>query len=206
MRQRNVNVWITVFVIVLFASACTSLKRFAYEGYKRDEWQKPEEVVAALQIKPGSHVVDLGSGGGYFTFRLAEAAGDNGQVYAIDVDEGLLEFIEQTAKEKDFTNIKTVLAPENDPGLQANKVDLIFLCNTYHHLDNRVEYFKNTHKYLNPQGRVVIIEFTSGWLNTIGHGTATEEISTEMQQAGYELSSQFDFLEKQNFLVFQLRK
>lgn len=201
--QRIMSVWITVLLLLACLSACTSLKRFAYEGYKRDEWQQPDKVVTALQLKAGDKVADLGSGGGYFTFRLAEAVGDSGVVYAVDVDQGLLDYVKKTAEEKGYHNIKTVLAKTDDAGLPANTLDLIFVCNTYHHLQDKALYFSRLKQALNNSGRVAIIEFTSGWLKSIGHGTPTEKILSDMQQAGYGLQTQFEFLQKQNFLIFQ---
>jgi ubiquinone/menaquinone biosynthesis C-methylase UbiE len=189
---------------VVSLSACTSLKRFAYKGYKRDEWQQPDKVVDSLQINPGDQVADLGSGGGYFTFRLADAVGEAGIVYAVDVDQGLLDYVKETAGEKGYANIQTVLAVKDNTGLAADSVDLVFLCNTYHHLEDRAQYFSRLKPALKAGGRVAIIEFTSGWLKSIGHGTPTDEIVGEMQQAGYQLQTRFDFLEKQNFLVFSV--
>lgn len=179
------------------------MKRFAYKGYKRDEWQQPDKVVQSLQINPGDAVADLGSGGGYFTFRLADAVGETGIVYAVDVDKGLLEYVEKTAAEKGYQNIKLVRASEDNAGLMPDSVDLIFICNTFHHLEDREQYFATLKPMLKPGGRVAIIEFTKGWLKSIGHGTPTEVITTVMQAAGYELTTQYDFLEKQNFLIFQ---
>ncbi len=73
-----------ILPIILFflSTSCTSLKQWAYEGNVRDEWQHPEQVIKALKIRPGDHIADLGSGSGYFTFRLADAAGSTGKVYA----------------------------------------------------------------------------------------------------------------------------
>ena len=201
-RQRNTLLWAIVFVMISSASACTSLKRFAYDGYKRDEWQQPDRVVASLQLNIGDKVADLGSGGGYFTFRLADAVGASGMVYAVDVDQSLLDYVNKTAAEKGYENIETIRATNDDARLAAKSLDLIFVCNTYHHLQDRQRYFRDLKHALNDTGRGVVIDFTSGWLNSIGHGTETEEIVNELQQAGYELQAQFDFLDKQNFLIF----
>ena len=133
-QQHYLLVWVIVLFVFISGSACTSLKRFAYDGYKRDEWQQPDKVVASLQLKPGDKVADLGSGGGYFTFRLADAVGKSGVVYAVDVDQGLLDYLDKTAGEKGYTNIKTVRASKDQAGLAPVSVDLIFVCNTFHHI------------------------------------------------------------------------
>ena len=203
MRRQLFTVVILSVSFVFLLSACTSLKRFAYQGYKRDEWQQPNKVVASLHLKAGEQVADLGAGGGYFTFRLADAVGENGTVYAVDIDKGLLEYVEKSAREKGYHNIKIIQASEDDAGLPPDSVDLIFVADTYHHLSKRVDYFRRIKAALKDQGRVAIIDFTSGWLKSIGHGTPTQVIMDEMRQAGYRLQTQFDFLEKQNFLIFR---
>ena len=76
-------------LLILAFAGCTTLKRYAYEGFNRDKWQKPEEVIRALRIQPGQVVADLGSGSGYFTFRLARAVDPGGKVYAVDVEKGV---------------------------------------------------------------------------------------------------------------------
>ena len=78
-------------LLVLLAGGCNKLKRSAYDGFGRDGWQQPDRVIEALALEPGARVADLGAGGGYFTFRLADATGPDGLVYAVDVDPGMLE-------------------------------------------------------------------------------------------------------------------
>ncbi|WP_455205891.1 class I SAM-dependent methyltransferase [Kaarinaea lacus] len=202
MQQFSARLILLFCFLAVSLAACTSLKRFAYEGYKRDGWQQPLKVIESLEITEGSQVADVGAGGGYFTFKFAEAVGETGTVYAVDIDEGLLEYIAETAKEKQLANIKTVLATSETPKLPQGEIDLVFVCNTYHHLDERIAYFKNIHQFLQPTGRVAIIDFQKGWINSIGHGTETQTVVEEMQQAGFQLQQKFDFLEKQNFLLF----
>lgn len=194
-------------LILLFALAlagCTTLKRCAYEGINRDEWQKPEEVTRALDLKTGDHIADLGSGSGYFTFRLARAVGPRGKVYAVDVDEGLNQYIAGQARERGLTNIDVILANRDDPLLPPSGVDMIFSTNTYHFLENRTAYFANASKYLRPGGRIVIIDFNSRqWFDIFGaHYTPGDLIKSEMEKAGYTLQREFDLLPRQHFLVF----
>jgi len=174
----------------LFLAGCARLKQCAYEGVNRDDWQQPRKVIAALKIQPAAIVVDLGSGGGYFTFRLAEAAGQNGKVYAVDVDQDMVDLIAKTAKENAASNIEPILAKPNDPMLPKTGVDLIFTSNTYHHIDNRVAYFANLRRYLRPGGSVAIIDFDRrAWLEgLLRHYTPSEFIKREMEQAGYTLN------------------
>lgn len=191
-------------LVLLFCSACTTLKRCSYEGVNRDDWQQPNRVIRSLKIQSGAHIADLGSGGGYFTFRLARAVGPQGRVYATDVDNALNDYVRARAREQGLGNIEVVLAKYDDPSLPVRNVDLIFSSNTYHHIENRVGYFANAKKYLADDARIAIIEFNGrGWFQTLfGHHTPSEVIKQEMQAAGYRLTHEFDFLPKQSFLVF----
>ena len=203
-QQTSGRLRLSFLLAFLLLAGCTKLKQCAYEGVGRDEWQKPDEVIRSLAINPGDHVADLGSGGGYFTFRLAKAVGPSGKVYAVDVDKGLNDALAKRAKQDGFANVEVILARTDDPLLPKSGVDLIFTSNTYHHLTDRVKYFADAMKYLRPKGRVAIIEFNGkGWIESMpGHHTAKQVIVSEMKAAGYTLQKDFDFLPRQHFLIF----
>jgi arsenite methyltransferase len=191
-------------LLALGLASCTTLKRCAYEGINRNEWQKPEEVIRALTIQPGAKIADLGSGGGYFTFRLADAVGQGGKVFAVDIDEEMNRYIRDRAMAEARKNIEVILAKPDDPLLPESGVDLIFTVNTYHHIEERAKYFANAVKYLRPGGRLAIIDFNGkGWIESFGgHYTPSPVIKEEMEKAGYRPEREFDFLPRQYFLVF----
>ncbi len=194
----------TLIVLLITCAGGTDVKRWAYEGFDRDEWQHPEEVIQALTIKPEEQIADLGSGSGYFTFRLADAVGPSGQVYAVDIDADMNAHLAKRLQEKGYKNIEVMLAKPHDPGLPENGVDLIFSANTYHHLENRPSYFANARKYLRPNGRLAIIDFNGeGLLQQLsGHYTPSDVIQRELLEAGYALERELTFLPKQVFLIF----
>lgn len=191
-----------VALALLLAGGCTRWKRFAYEGFGRDEWQKPEEVVAALGLRPGDRVADLGAGGGYFTFRLADAVGASGRVFAVDVDEGLLGYVAERARDEGRANVEAVLAAYDAPRIPSPGVDLVFTCNTYHHIEDRSAYFARVRTALRPGGRVAVVDFTPEGAPFGAHGTTPETVVAELESAGYALVERLDFLERQSFLVF----
>ncbi|MBI2351819.1 MAG: class I SAM-dependent methyltransferase [Deltaproteobacteria bacterium] len=201
--QSQAPIWL---LGVFLLAGCTTLKRCAYQGFGRDEWQKPDEVIRSLKIKAGESVADLGSGSGYFTFRLARAIGPTGRVYAADIDAGLNEDIANRARAEGYTNIQTILARPDDP-LLRNGVDMIFLTNVYHYLHDRTAYFARAKQYLRPNGRVIIIDFNSKqWFDIFGgHYTPGDVIRREMEEAGYRLQEEFSFLPRQYFFVFSIR-
>jgi arsenite methyltransferase len=184
---------------------CTAWKRCAYEGADRDDWQKPDAVVAALGIQAGDRVADLGSGSGYFTRRLAGATGASGVVYAVDVDEEMNAYLSERLAEEGLTNVEVVLGGYDDPKLPDGEIDLVFTSNTYHHIENRPEYFRRLKRDLAPGGRVAVIEYdgTKGlFVRWMGHSTGKEIILTEMREAGYAVSEDLGMLERQSFVVF----
>lgn len=183
---------------------CGSFKRFLYEGAGRDDWQQPDQVVATLALSPGDQIADLGSGGGYFAYRFAAAVGVTGQVYALDVDESLLSYIERQAEKRELPQIKTVHIPQDGLGIPDGSVDMIFLSNVYHHLPDQTEYFRRAGSALRKGGRLVVVEFRGDSFPR-GHATTPEEIRTQLEAAGYRLDESHDFLEKQSFQIFVLK-
>jgi arsenite methyltransferase len=192
-------------VLLLFLSGCATLKQCAYEGLRRDQWQQPERVIQSLQIKPGDTIADLGAGSGYFTFRLSAATGPSGRVYAVDIDPDMTSLIEEKVEERGVQNVQTVRARPDDPSLPQASIDLVFTANTYHHIENRVAYFARLRGTLRPGGRVAVIDFDRrSWISGLfRHYTPSEFIKREMEQAGYRLAREFNFLDRQSFLIFE---
>jgi ubiquinone/menaquinone biosynthesis C-methylase UbiE len=198
---------LTVILLLAVSTGCGDIKRSLYEGFQRDGWQQAERVILALGIRSGEHIADLGAGGGYFTFRLADATGSDGNVYGVDVDEEMVEYLETKTQAEGYANIETIVAKYDDPMLPEHGVDLIFTCNTYHHIENRVAYFEHVKKYLSAKGRIAIIDFEgkTWFLRLLGHITPAAEIQSDMEAAGYRLVQEFDFLPKQNFQIFMMQ-
>jgi len=196
---------VPLILLALMVPGCASMKRAAYAPDDRNEWQKPDQVVAALELAPGSRVADLGAGGGYFTFRLADAVGPLGTVYAVDVDRAMLDYIARRAQEEGRANVVTVLAAPDDPELPDGAVDLVFTSNTYHHLPDRVSYFRKLHVDLAPGGRVAVVEYEAvGWFPRLfGHNTDPATIRGELHDAGYGLVRSYEFLPRQSFMIFE---
>ncbi|WP_447979782.1 class I SAM-dependent methyltransferase [Candidatus Nitrospira bockiana] len=175
---------------------------------ERDQYQKPAEVIGALGLKPGMAVADLGAGSGYFTRRFAQAVTETGRVYAVDVEPEMLAYTKDSLEHLHIPyTVQFILARPDNPTLPADSVDLIFLCNVYHHLEDRPAYFMNVKSALRAGGRVAIIDFyhdeRSG---DVGfprrHLVARETVIEEMAKAGYHLLREHTFLPRQYFLEF----
>jgi ubiquinone/menaquinone biosynthesis C-methylase UbiE len=170
---------------------------------------RADEILKTLNIQPGQTIADIGSGGGFFTFLFSHLAGDKGTVYAIDTNEDFLEYINRQAAENGLTNIKTVLTTEESILIPHHSVDLVFIRNVYHHLQNRVQYFTQVKQLLSPSARVSIIEYSRrgsifSFHRRCGHNVPQEIIVEELNKAGYTVSASFDFLPVQSFTIFTL--
>ena len=174
----------------------------------RDKDQKPDEVVKALNIDQYMTIADIGAGSGYFTRKFVWVLQDKGMVYAVDTEPGLLKYNEEMADHLHTPyNAKFIVAKAGDPLLPPKSVDLVFLCNTFHHLEKRADYFTRVKTALAKNGRVAIIDFwTDGRAGDLGfppdHLVARETVISEMTAAGYTLSKEHTFLPKQYFLEF----
>lgn len=191
----------------LAVSGCTTLARFDWARIaSRQGWQRTSEVVRTLGLHPGDHVADIGSGDGYWSFFLADAVGPEGVVYAVDVDPEAVRTVESRARERGYANVVALLAKPEDPLLPDATIDLAFLCNAYHHIDDRVRYFDRLRADLEPGGRVAVIDVKQGFLPELftpkGHGTPVHELVSEMAAAHYRRVASHDFLPLQSFEIF----
>ena len=178
------------------------------DSSERDQYQKPAQVVEALGLKPGMAVADLGSGSGYFTRRFAEAVTESGMVYAIDVEPEMLRYVEDSLihMHRPYT-AEFILARPDSPKLPVESVDVIFVCDVFHHLEDRTTYFLNTRSALKAGGRIAIIDFyhdeRSGDLGfPKRHLVPRDTVMAEMTAAGYRLVREHSFLPRQYFLEF----
>jgi len=162
------------------------------EGPQRVATQKIDEVLTKLALKPGMVVADIGAGSGLFSRPLAKAVAPAGKVYAVDVQQDLLDYINKRDKEENIRNIQTVLGEFNDPKLPARDVDLAFINDVLHHIQNRAVYLKALAKYVKASGRIAIIEMNKNDPNTPHKSqpellVGREEIQQWMSDAGFKL-------------------
>jgi ubiquinone/menaquinone biosynthesis C-methylase UbiE len=176
------------------------------ESAERVRKLQVERVVELLNAQPGDRVADLGAGSGLFTRPLATKVGPEGVVYAIDINEDLLEHIDETAKEENLENITPVLASQYDPNI-PEKVDLILICNTLHQIDDPGVYLSNLVDYLKEGGRVAIIDYDSKWPQRFAERKySTFDLDAWMAAAGYQLDTRYNFLEDNFFIIYRYRQ
>jgi ubiquinone/menaquinone biosynthesis C-methylase UbiE len=128
------------------------------EAPARVEALKVDVIIGHLGLKPGDVVADLGAGTGVFSVPIARIVGPSGKVYAVDVDQALVDYIAKKAKAQQISNVRTVLGRFGDPALPASDVDLALMHDVLHHVENRAEYLKQVVRYLKSGGRIAIVE------------------------------------------------
>ena len=174
-----------------------------YETEDRSQWQMPETVVDSLELKPGQTVADIGSASGFFARRFSPKVGPEGRVLAVDIDAEALAYLARLAANQGLANLDTLQALADNPRLPEAGVDLIFMCNTLHHIPDRVAYLTRLKKALRPGGRVAIVDFFKKELPVgpaeLAHKLSQAEAKESFTEAGYRIDREFTFLPYQYF-------
>lgn len=169
---------------------------------------KPDEVIPSLNIKRNNVIADIGSGGGYYTIRFAAETGLDGIVYAVDMNQKFLDYIDNQSKKSGLINIRTILIEEDEvKELPKGGCDLIFLRNVYHHLQDPRKYFEKIKYFLKQDGRIAIIDYKKkngfSFISLFRHYVEEEDIITCLKKCGYKHVESFKFLPEQSFNIFK---
>ena len=157
----------------------------SFESPERDAYQKPEKVLSYLGDLEGKRIMDIGSGSGYFSVKLAEKGA---HVIAADVDDEFQASLKKRIKDNDLQNIELRKIPFDSPDLGDGEVDKVLIVNTYHHIDNRVDYFAKVKKGIKADGELVVIDFFKKELPVgppVNHKIDLETVKEELKKAGY---------------------
>jgi ubiquinone/menaquinone biosynthesis C-methylase UbiE len=163
--------------------------------------QPPDQVMDAIGVKPGWVVAEIGAGRGRYVVQLAVRVGENGKVYAEDIDSGSLRYLESRCERGGLNNVETIVGSVTDPKLPEGELDLIFIISSYHHFADPIALLHNARPALKPTGIVSIGE----WLPTEDNKSeyrTPEKIEAEMKEAGYKLERIEKFLEKNNLYIY----
>lgn len=164
-----------------------------------------ELVLDRLSIVPGSVVGDIGSGGGFFAMEFARSVGEAGKVFAVDVDENLLEFVRTRLRSSGVSNVDCVPGDALGNSLPPGSCDLLFMRNVFHHIAEPAVFFRNMRKSLKPKGRFAIIEWKAGTTRFMSrHSSKESAIVDALTEAGLRHIESFSFLESQSFNIFQM--
>jgi SAM-dependent methyltransferase len=176
-----------------------------FESESREIFAQRNRILETVRLKPGQAVADVGAGSGLFTVLFSQAVGPEGKVYAVDIAQDFLKHIEDRAKEEGIKNIQTVRCTDRSAKLPANSVNLVFICDTYHHFEYPKDTLASLYQALRPGGELVLVEFhrvpgkSSDWL--LNHVRAGQEVfTTEIEAAGFKQTEMHDFL-KENYIL-----
>jgi ubiquinone/menaquinone biosynthesis C-methylase UbiE len=167
--------------------------------------ENPEKLLKALNLKPGQTICDFGCGNGYYTVRLASRVGPRGAVYAVDIQQEMLDLLAKRVKPRGLKNVKPVLATANDPGLPPATFDKVLMVDVYHELSDPEEVLAVVRKSLRAEGRLVLVEFreedpTVPILPL--HKMSQAQVLKEITANGFKLVGQFNGLPWQHVLEF----
>ena len=174
-----------------------------FDDPKRDAWQKPHEVIQALDLKPDAVVADIGAGTGYFAVRFANMV-PKGRVYGVDIEPDMVKYVAERAKREKRDNVIAIAGAPDDARL-PERADLILLVDVFHHIDDRTRYFRKLRASLTPGGRIAIIDFRLDSPDGPPKAAriAPERVIAELKGAGYTLEREHGFLPNQYFLIFK---
>lgn len=165
------------------------------EDEGREIFSQRDKIAALVGPRKGSVVADVGAGSGFMAELFAEQVGPEGKVYAVDINPVLMKRVAKDAEKKGLTNLEVVVCGERDVNLPPESIDLMFICDTYHHFEYPVSTMKSIYAALKPGGQIVLVDFyriegiTPQWL--MEHVRAGEEVFTqEIVDAGFELTNQ----------------
>ncbi len=167
--------------------------------------EHPKKMLKSLKLKPGHVVCDFGCGNGYHTLELARLVGPKGLVYAVDIQQEMLDLLAERATPRGLENIKPVLATAENPGLPPNTFDLVLMVDVYHELSHPPEVLALVRKSLNPDGRLVLVEFREEDPDVPIlplHKMSQPQVLKELGGNGFKLVGQYDELPWQHVLAF----
>lgn len=177
-----------------------------FETESREIFHERQQIVAAVGLKPGMNVADIGAGTGLFTLPFASAVGDVGKVYAVEVAKNFLTHIRTRASKASATNVVTVLCTDRSVKLPEDSIDLAFICDVYHHFEYPQASLASLHRALKPGGELVLIDFkripgeSSDFV--MRHVRAGQEVfESEVIAAGFEKTGEVKGMLKENYFV-----
>ena len=176
----------------------------------REQLEKPEVVLDAMQLREGMTVAEIGAGTGFFSRRLGKAVGPTGKVYAEDIQPQMIDLLKQYAGKEGVRNVIPVLGTDTDPKLPVHGVDRVLLVDVYHEFQKPEEMLARIRDTLAPGGTVVLVEYrlegdTASHIN-IKHRMSVEQVLAEWNQAGFELANRIETLPAQHIFIFSTRR
>ena len=176
------------------------------ERPERETEEAPTKAIAALKLRQGQVVADIGAGSGYYTMLLRAAVGPRGRVYATDIQPEMLALIRKKIETPAVTNVELVLGTPTESRLPDGAIDLALMVDVYHELAQPQVFLQSLKRAIKPDGRLVLIEFRkeSAWVPIREeHKMTVREARMELEAEGYRFEGVIDVLPWQHILVFR---
>lgn len=173
---------------------------------ERSREEQPEKTMAALNLKAGMMVADVGAGTGFYSIRMARRVAPTGIVFANDIQAGMLERLRANAAAQNVTNIETILGTESDPRLPGAKLDLVLLVDVYHEFSRPQRMLDRIRDSLKPNGRLVLLEFRKEDPTVPirpEHKMSVDEVKAEVTPEGYQFEKVVETLPWQHIIFFR---
>jgi len=164
---------------------------------------KIPDVIEKLRLKPGDIVADVGSGSGSFSIPMAKAIAPNGILYAVDIDQKMLDYVAARAKKEGVTNLRTVLGVNDDPALPVKDIDVAFFHRVLHMIEHRQTYVNATANYLKPDGRIVVIDKNPEQSPESWMWLKQSDVDTWMAAIAFYPAEKFDVFTDRYFVSYQ---
>jgi SAM-dependent methyltransferase len=177
-----------------------------FEADDRAKNLQIDRVMDILKITTGKSVADIGAGSGWFTTRAAKRVGASGKVFAVEINQDYLKFINSRAKKDNLRNIETILGTEDDPKLPDNSVDAVLILKTYHEIGQPIKVLEKVRKSLKKDALIGIIDRDGSGDD---HGISKDTVIDELKRAGFTKVDDYDFVKPDGmdyFLVFRAAK
>ena len=175
------------------------------ERREREEEENPDLAMRLIRVQRGQTVADLGAGSGYYTRRLARAVGDAGKVYAVDIQQGMLDLLQVNLAREKVRNVIPVLSTPDDPRLPANAIDMILLVDVYHEFGQPQTMLQRMKTALKTGGRLVLLEFRGEDPDVPirpEHKMTKAQVKLEVEAEGFKQWRVYDDLPQQHLIIF----
>lgn len=215
--------WALALILILAPAAGSQVARHANQDLHSEEGRRrllqmlgapdradrlaADKLIAALNLRPGATVVDLGTGAGVLVPFLSRAVGPQGRVIAQDIIQEFLDKAAELARARGLGNVEFRLGSEKDPRLEPDSADLILAVDSYHHFDYPEEMLAGIRRALRDGGRFVVVDYYRRSFRDPAHiRLEKEDVVREIEANGFRLVSNEEHIpDSQYRLVFEKR-
>jgi len=177
------------------------------ERPEREAEEAPSKALAALELKPGMVVADIGAGSGYYTSRMSTLVGPSGRVFATDIQPGMIELLTRRIRDEGLTNVTPILSGVEEPRLAPQSIDLAIMVDVYHELQTPQVFLRKLREVFKPGGRLVLVEFRKEDARVPileVHKMSVAEVKAELEAEGFVLDQVINILPWQHIIVLKV--